>query len=88
MADDVTEHELKTYTAYRRLKNFACVVRWKAGVTVFLKIDPATITLEDSFSRDVSKVGHWGTGDLELTLTKSEDLDKAKHLIERSYEAS
>lgn len=88
MADDVSEHELKKYTAYRRLKNFACVVRGKTSLTVYLKVDPSTVTLEEGFTRDVSKVGHWGTGDLELTLAKPEDLDRAKHLIERSYEGS
>ena len=31
-------------------------------------------------------VGHFGTGDLEITLSKSDDLEKAKPLIQRSYD--
>jgi predicted transport protein len=35
-----------------------------------------------------SLTGHYGTGDVEITLSKAEDLEKAKPLIQRSYEAS
>jgi hypothetical protein len=30
----------------------------------------------------------WSTGDLEITLSKPEDLERAMPLIKRSYEAS
>lgn len=33
----------------------------------------------------MSNIGHWGTGDLELTLRTSADLEKAKPLIEKAY---
>jgi hypothetical protein len=49
---------------------------------------PASVPLEPGFTRDVSNVGHFGTGDLEITLTKPEDLDRAMPLIKRSYEDS
>jgi predicted transport protein len=52
----------------------------------FVRVDPASITLEPGFTRDVSNVGHFGTGDLEITLSKPEDLEKAMPLIRRSYE--
>ncbi len=35
---------------------------------------------------DVRDVGHHGTGDLELTIRNLDDLDKAKPLIQRSFE--
>ena len=44
--------------------------------------------LEDNFTRDVRTIGHWGTGDLELTLRTDADLEKAKPLLLRSYEQS
>jgi predicted transport protein len=50
-----------------------------------LKVDPSTVQLEPGFSRDVTSIGHWGTGDLELTLQSLADLERAKPLIERSY---
>jgi predicted transport protein len=42
----------------------------------------------DPQSRDVSKVGDFGTGDLEITLTKPEDLERAMPFIKRSYDDS
>lgn len=40
----------------------------------------------DGFSRDVRGVGHHGTGDIELAIRNLNDLDKAKPLIQRSFE--
>jgi predicted transport protein len=85
LGDDVQEKQLKLYTAFRRLKNFACVIVYPNRLLVMLKLDPASVALEEGFSRDVSQIGHWGTGDLELILRTLADLERAKPLLERSY---
>lgn len=85
LGDDVIERRLKLYTAFRRLKNFVSVVMYPNKMLVMLKVNPDTVALEDGFSRDVRQIGHWGTGDLELTLRSIADLEKAKSLLERSY---
>lgn len=38
------------------------------------------------FARDVTHIGHWGTGNLELTLSTLADLDAAKPFIAEAYE--
>lgn len=88
--DDVTKKVTRFYLAYRRIKNFACVeVRPTLNqLKMFLKIDPDSVELREGFSRDVRKVGHFGTGDLELTIGSHDDLERAKPLILRSYEES
>jgi predicted transport protein len=90
LGDDVQETTLRFYIAFKRIKNFACVEfrPTTAKILLYVKVDPASIQLEPSFTRDVSNVGHFGTGDLEITLTKSEDLERAIPLIKRSYENS
>lgn len=90
LGDDVQETTLRYYIAFKRIKNFACVeFRPTTGrINLFVKVDPAAVTLEPGFTRDVSNVGHFGTGDLEITLSKPEDLEKAMPLINRSYEDS
>lgn len=90
LGDDVQTKTLKYYGAFKRLKNFCCVeVHTKTNnMLLFLKIDPATIKLEPGFSRDVREIGHFGTGDLELTIRNMADLERAKPLIAASYEAS
>ncbi|NMY34214.1 DUF91 domain-containing protein [Pseudomonas sp. WS 5412] len=86
LGDDVQEKPLKLYVAFRRLKNFACVVIQPKRLLVMLKLSPDSLALEAGFSRDVRSIGHWGTGDLELSLRSVSDLEKAKVLIERSYQ--
>lgn len=90
LGDDVTKKVLKYYFAFRRLKNFACVEVHPQSKTllVYLKVDPSTVDLEDGFSRDVSDIGHFGTGDLEVRIKTAEDLERAIPLIQISYEAS
>jgi predicted transport protein len=90
LGDDVQETTLQFYIAFKRIKNFACVEfrTTQSKILLFVKIDPADVQLELGFTRDVSNVGHYGTGDLEITLTKPEDLERAMPLIKRSYENS
>jgi predicted transport protein len=90
LGDDVQETRLQYYLAFKRIKNFACVeFRLTTGkILLFVKVDPTSVQLEPGFTRDVSNVGHFGTGDLEISLTKAEDLERAMPLIRRSYENS
>lgn len=90
LGDDVQMKTLRYYFAFKRLKNFACVeVRPQVNtLLVFVKVDPESVNLIEGFSRDVREIGHFGTGDLEITITSDEDLKQAQHLILRSYEKS
>jgi predicted transport protein len=90
LGDDVQMKHLKFYIAYKRIKNFACVeVHPQSGkLLVFLKVDPDSITLEKGFSRDVRNIGHFGTGDLELSISSIADFEKSKPMLQKSYEIS
>jgi predicted transport protein len=90
LGDDVQENTLKYYVAFKRLKNFACIEvhPGKGCLTTFAKVDPDTVKMESGFTRDVRKIGHFGTGDLEITLRSRDDLQKAKGFFQQSYEAS
>ena len=87
--DDVQEKNLKLYTAFKRLRNFVCAVvtpKQDPQIRLWLKLDPESVKLEEGFSRDVRSVGHWGTGDLEVIIRTKADFEKARPLIERSYQ--
>ena len=86
LGDDVARKDLKLYVAFKRLRNFACVGFKKDGLFLWLKLDPTKVALEQGFSRDVSQIGHWGTGDVEVLIKGHTDLDKAKNLIQKAYE--
>lgn len=88
LGDDAQKKVTLHYIAFKRLKNFASVEVKAASsrLVLYLKVDPKSIALEEGFSRDVTSIGHLGTGDLELTIRSTSDLNKAQPLIEASYE--
>lgn len=86
LGDDVQMKTLKLYIAFKRIKNFACVQIQQKVITIYLKLDPDTIQLEEGFTRDVRKIGHWGTGELEVVVRSDEDLKKAEPLLTQAYE--
>jgi predicted transport protein len=90
LGDDVQETTLRYYIAFERIKNFACVEfrPTTSKILLFVKVNPTEVQLEPCFTRDVSNVGHFGTGDLDITLTNPEDLERAMPLIKRSYISS
>ena len=83
----IEETPKKLYVAYRTTKNFVCVDVRKKNVYLFLKLDPQKVPPEPGFIRNVAKIGHYGTGNLEVTLTTIKDFDRAKPLIQQAYKA-
>ena len=81
LGDDVQRKELKLYAAFKRLKNFATVVLQKNRLLLYLHLTPNEWVGKLPNARDVSQQGHWGTGDLEISLSTLADLDAAKMLI-------
>ncbi|MFF2819366.1 hypothetical protein ACFVT9_28065 [Kitasatospora cineracea] len=53
---------------------------------VYLPLDPDTVELEEGFTRDMRRIGHLGTGDLEVRIASPADLAKAVPLIERAVQ--
>lgn len=86
LGDDVQRKELRLYLAFKRLKNFATVVAQKNRLVLYLHLNPQELAAMPAIARDVSQQGHWGTGDLEVSLTSMVDLETAKPLILMSYQ--
>ncbi|GAA2092198.1 DUF5655 domain-containing protein [Kitasatospora saccharophila] len=84
---DVHSVQLKQYTAYRRGPNFASVKVQVGSLLVYLRLDPATVGLEEGFTRNVRGIGHHGTGDLEVRITSPAALARAAPLLRAAYEA-
>jgi len=90
LGDDVQMKTLKHYIVFKRLKNFASVEIHPVArkITVFVKVDPKSIELKPGFTRDVTEIGHYGTGDLEIVIDSAEDFEAAKPLFVKSYDVS
>ena len=85
LGDDVRETHLKRYSAFKKIKNIASVVIMKKKLLLYLSLDVNSVNFEDGFSRDVTNIGHWGCGNIEISIQNSNDLNKAKQYIDRSY---
>jgi hypothetical protein len=57
-----------------------------ATPTEYLHVDPASALPVLPNARDVTSIGHWGTGNLEVPLTSQADLDAVKPFINAAYE--
>lgn len=82
----IEERPKKLYVAYRTTQNIVCMEVQVKKVSLFLKLSPTDVEMQDGFIRDVSQIGHFGTGDVEVTIRSLEDLEKAKPLIQKAYE--
>ena len=86
LGDDVERKELRLYTAFKRLKNFATLVLHRKNcLLVYLHVDPTSALAVLPNARDVTHIGHWGTGNLELSITHMAELDAAKPFIATAY---
>ncbi|MCX5302888.1 transporter [Streptomyces sp. NBC_00160] len=85
LGEDVSKVERKQYDAYQRLRNFACVTRRQDKLLAYLKAPPAAVDLVPGFTRDVTGLGHHGTGDLEVQLRSERDIERAIDLFRLSY---
>ena len=90
LGDDIQSRQLQMYIAFARLRNFVCLeVRRQRGIVLlYLNLDPNDIEFETGFTRDMRGIGHYGTGDVEVTISSSATLEKAKPLIQQAYEKS
>ena len=90
LGDEVQRKELKLYTAFKSIRNFVSIIVQPgkdARLQMYLKL-PGELAEENSFSRDVTNIGHWGTGNLEVNVRTMADWDKARELVDKAYQES
>lgn len=84
--ESVEETPKKHYIAYKIAQNFVCIEVQKRKLCLFLKIDPKKLGALPEGARDVTDIGHFGTGNLEFTVKQESDFKTAQKLIRRAYE--
>jgi len=73
--------------AYKFRKNSFCSLHiLKNGLRIWLNLQYSRLDNPPPFARDVSNVGHWGSGDVELRVTDLGQVEMAKTLILQSFE--
>jgi len=82
----IKEKPLKHYIAYGLDRNFAEVVLQANGLWVHIDINKSETDDPKNKLIDVSKVGHWATGNVKIRIDKLEDVEYTVSLIKQSYE--
>ena len=75
----------KDYVAYKISKNIVCMESHKKSIKLFLQLTSSDIKSPPPGYRDVTNIGHYGTGDAEFTVETQEDFDAIKSFIELAY---
>lgn len=83
--NDVLEKPNKIYISYKHGKNFCEVRPQSKEIKIWLDIPFSDLDDPKKFSRDVSNVGHYGTGEVETKLGSLAELEDVMYLIEQSY---
>ena len=76
----------KFYVAYKVAQNLACMEVQTRQIVLYLKLDPKKVKGPLGISRNVSRIGHYGTGDLEITIRAAQDFRAAKPFLEMAYQ--
>jgi predicted transport protein len=82
----VREEVRKQYIAYKLTTNFVEVVPLVSELKLFLDITIEELNDPNGWARDVTAVGHWGTGSVEVRLSSFVQLEAVMDLVRQSFE--
>ncbi len=82
----ITEEFLKRYVAYKAETNFVDIVPQAKRMRLSLNMPFAEINDPKQLCKDVSGVGRWGNGDVEVSLSSLDELPYVMGLVRQSYE--
>jgi predicted transport protein len=84
--ESVEESPKKLYIAYKVTQNFVCLELQRNRVLLYLKLDPSEVQPLPPNARDVREIGHYGTGDFELSIRSKEEAEAARDLISSAFD--
>jgi uncharacterized protein with ParB-like and HNH nuclease domain/predicted transport protein len=82
----VTEEFLKLYVAYKAETNFVDVVPQTKRLRLSLNMAFPEINDPKGFCKDVSNLGRWGNGDVEVSLATLDELPYVMGLVRQSFD--
>lgn len=71
----------------KRLANFADIIIQKQRLVLIINMKFADVYDPNGICRDVTDLGRWGNGDVELYMEHISDIDHVMEIVEQSYHA-
>lgn len=82
----VSEEFLKVYVAYKAETNFVDVVPQAKQLRLSLNMEFHELHDPKELAKDVTNLGHWGNGDVEVGLNCSADIPYVMGLVRQAFE--
>ena len=83
--ESIEEVPKKFYVAYKVSQNIACMEVKGKNIKLFLKLKPSDIPAGTLNYRDVTSIGHYGTGDVEFTVSSESEFEQVKEFLAMAY---
>lgn len=83
LADDIEIKPQKFYVAFKKDGNIACLEMQKKKMKIYIGAKTGTLDDPKLIAKDVSSIGHYGTGDYEVQVTNDNDLEYIMSLIKQ-----
>lgn len=81
----IEEVPKKFYIAYKISQNIVCMEPQGRNIKLFVKLSAADVESPPKFYRNVTAIGHYGTGDTEFTISSEHHFELVKPFIELAY---
>jgi len=82
----VKEEYKKLYIAFKSSTNFVDIVPQKVRLRLSLNIDYPDIVDPKGLCKDVTGIGRWGNGDVEVGISNLNELDDVMELIQQAFD--
>lgn len=85
LSPDVKREYKKLYIAYKLDTNFVDVVVQKQRLRISVNMKYLKVYDPKGICKDITGLGRWGNGDVELFMEHTSDVDNVMEIIEQSY---
>lgn len=76
----------KRYIAYKYETNYCDIIPQKKGLKIYINMKFDEIDDPNKIGRDVTNIGTWGNGDIEIVVENEDKIPYLLDLIEQSYD--
>ena len=85
LSPDVKREFKKLYVAYKLDTNFVDIVFQKQKLRISVNMKFSDVLDPNGICRDITNLGRWGNGDVEIYMERTSDVDQIMEIIEQSY---
>lgn len=83
LADGIEVSPQKLYIALKKNGNLACIQLQKKNLKIYIGAKKGKLDDPKKLAKDVSAVGHYGTGDYEIQVSNDKDLEYIMSLVKQ-----